>query len=707
MYISQGLKFMKLIGKRLKYILENSSLNSNLKVDHYGREAVLAGYTIGLKVKHSKGFVISSFAFDDYILESGLAGKITKILSTVRPLIKESARDASEQITNLIFSSEIPETLLKEYEQVVGRLFSSLENVALKIRISHVMPEYVVPNDNFELFFLSSVNSFATSLKRSISEIFSTEAIELRVNSYYKGVITSAFLVQLVQKPEISGRVFFESRNSIAIEAYYGITKPDNFVDTYRYDVSLNKIVERNVYPQVFMDIFNGVDEKGRIKKSTVEVSKEWQSSQKLVDRFQTEIFSSFLEIHKKLHKPICLDFLVCSGEIFIDKIEVMSSYDNKVQEVDTYVMSQLKMDEQSTTTVKDQKDQKDQNDQKEKEPSISELVEEINAVVKGQKGQLELSEVGVDIPRKESLEIFLDIDDDEVPHNVAYRRSYSEVSELEVKDRIFETDLYLELSRLTASRISALRIFVGSLVDGTELILSHGVLPEEVSDVAEKTNLIDKFALHIFTASKSVKKCVYIISDMGESEFNLLGRDAVYSTGEERLLRVPESLEFEASVIKRSRNVYNVRNISICIPSVRSIKSISEIKRALYSKGIRRSSNLEIFAEISYPSVIFQLQQINSELVDGIVLNLNKMYAFYYNRPKPDREDLDKFADMINDISKLMFDKSIKCFILGSDIDVELVELIDISKLEAIVFANIPNDGLLERIWQKGRKVK
>ena len=79
-----------------------------------------------------------------------------------------------------------------------------------------------------------------------------------------------------------------------------------------------------------------------------------------------------------------------------------------------------------------------------------------------------------------------------------------------------------------------------------------------------------------------------------------------------------------ELEVIKSVRNKYGYKNLSLMIPFVRTPSELVEIKKIISSSGIKRSSTMNIFLDISLPSNIIMIDEFLDVGVDGININID-----------------------------------------------------------------------------------
>jgi pyruvate,water dikinase len=88
------------------------------------------------------------------------------------------------------------------------------------------------------------------------------------------------------------------------------------------------------------------------------------------------------------------------------------------------------------------------------------------------------------------------------------------------------------------------------------------------------------------------------------------------YLENEEFLRRV-------LKIVKRIRNVYKKRNVSLGIHAPMNGDKMREFKKTLSSVGLRRSSTFNVYAVIDNPTEIILVDEIVKAKIDGILLNM------------------------------------------------------------------------------------
>jgi len=92
---------------------------------------------------------------------------------------------------------------------------------------------------------------------------------------------------------------------------------------------------------------------------------------------------------------------------------------------------------------------------------------------------------------------------------------------------------------------------------------------------------------------------------------------------------RLTKSLDFTRrtlSIVKRLRNTYKSRNVSLGIHSPMSGSMLSELKKEISSLGLRRTSTFNVFVVLDKSSETVLVQDIVSAQIDGIIINAKRI---------------------------------------------------------------------------------
>jgi hypothetical protein len=86
------------------------------------------------------------------------------------------------------------------------------------------------------------------------------------------------------------------------------------------------------------------------------------------------------------------------------------------------------------------------------------------------------------------------------------------------------------------------------------------------------------------------------------------------------------ELLKRTIKIVKRIRNIYKKRNVSIALHSPMNEDVMKEFKKQLSGEGLRRTSSFKVYAILDNPSEIILADDILNTKIDGLILNIPRI---------------------------------------------------------------------------------
>lgn len=650
-----------------------------------GREAMDLAFLVKENIPIPASFIISTIAFDEFLVENNLVGHIAKELKSVRPFIKQSASDASAKIKKLILLSKLPDELRAQLEFTYSQMSRDNLSPIVTMITSNIIDEKYIPAEQSvqQEILLQGVDDLEYQVKLTWCKLFSSEALEFRANSYYKGDISVGIIVQKLVRSEVSGITNSATSNSdeeIEVKAIYGVTS-DNFydvADTYLLDKSTLKVINKHVLPQSSMLIHNLKDNQ-KDPYTSVELSSTWSKKQKLEDEMVILIARTARKIESLFSQHVVVKWGVESGEVYvlgldplvIEKTTKQAPIEKMIEIDKSKKNNEVDLDKLAEEVM----EIVEKEEQANKEPVVTKIKEEEIAP----EPKIEFPEFQKDVlPEDESLKY--------------------------IDDFLLKQALLIDISKMNSKHLSALQYFTGSFYDGTEMLLNNNILPEEhTTNQTTLINLLEKFTLDLSTASRCAihKPLIYQLSSISQLELKLLGVDEnkyKYNL-DERFIDYPESLSLEVMAIKKARITKNCRNINICIPSLRNLSNLEDIEKVLSLTGLKRASNFRIYAEVSIPSFIFELDRIKKNKIDGIVVNYSKLLKSLTFRNELREVDHEIGFRMLELLQTLAKEKNLEFIVRLTNYSVELIKYLDKLNPQQIIFTNIPSQEVIKTL--------
>lgn len=601
-------------------------------------------------------FIITTFAFDHFVESSELTDKIIKELSNVQPLVEKSAIEASSNIQELILNARIPSTILNPIKQAYENLSETPNRPLIQIIPSNVFDSMYVPDTSFTFEMTQgNFDEIELIVKQGWATLFSSNALELRANQYYQGNLSIALVCQRLVNSEATGTIILSDDN-IVIKATYGLYSLDNLIfDKYIVSKSKNEVLKREINPQEVMLVRNRATSYSE-KTKEIKLSEEWSKRQKISDDLIKSISQKFKEAIDG-NTFSSATWAVEAGIIYFLDFGYEVSYD----------VADLVKD---PSTTKDEKN----------EFSIKPLAPRVSKITPSK-----------DLKLKEKVNLI--------------------------------TKQYIDITNLESDLIESAGVLDGKLFDGTDNILEKGILPEEKfndKNILEASNYINSSSLRLTTLAKlsNNSPLLYKLSAIGNNEQKLLATDENDYIFDERFIDKPESLIIETMIIKKCRNANNMKNISVLISKTRSRENLSIIKRIMAEKGLRRSNSFKLYAEIAFPSLIYELNNISLDLIDGFVVNVEEVLSLHTYRSIIRNQDWDIFVSILDEIINRK-DKNLPLsFYLANSTPEEVLDEIISKNPESIIWKGVPSKQVLEKISEfesqivtnltrTGRKIK
>ncbi len=268
------------------YIL-NTSRISESELELAGERALNLSSLAKIGAPTPSGFVVTSKVFDDFLFANNLIPEITNINAhLMRGQI--SPKRAHVLIKNLIAKGSFPNLILEMLYRAHNLLVVD-KNVTLQLFPSALNPQLKESMFNAEkqLIAVEGFEDFLIKLKSVWLQLFTPEVLEYRVKTKYKGIISTAVVVNKFVQPEISGTAYtlsVENANPDIIElrSIYGIGHEvvwkEDFSDRYLYQRSTEQLLGKTVNKQGWMLVLKNS------KLQKLQISPSRQKEQKLND---------------------------------------------------------------------------------------------------------------------------------------------------------------------------------------------------------------------------------------------------------------------------------------------------------------------------------------------------------------------------------------------------------------------------------------
>jgi len=306
------------------YILNVGQISEH-ELELGGEKALNLGNLSKLGAPISKGFILSSQAFDDFLFANGLIPVFSEINRKVLRGEINSAK-AEQEISKMIFSAKYPKllgemlyrayVLLVENKKMPVQIELSSLNTHLKDSVS------IVPQD---LVIASSFEEVANAIKMTWIKLFGRTAIDFRKDTKYKGILSTAIVINKFVQPELNGSIYTlgidnANPNITEIRAMYGLAheqiEKNNFVDRYLFKKDTEEIVGRYVNEQDWMLILKNN------KLGKLSISPKRGKNQKLTDQQIHRLANTTTKLKAYFNNELKIEWIYASGKFTFTGLE-------------------------------------------------------------------------------------------------------------------------------------------------------------------------------------------------------------------------------------------------------------------------------------------------------------------------------------------------------------------------------------------------
>jgi phosphohistidine swiveling domain-containing protein len=317
--------------QRKQYVLSISNL-TNATTDVVGQFAYDLERIQLLGVNTPNGFVITTHAFDDFLIANDLLDYISPRINDIDYDDKNSIKQASEEIIHIIKTAIMPplisEPILQAYSGLSGfyEAFIAIKKSAINEFLNE--ESYTQP---VSFYNIAGKDMLLAKVKELWARLFTPEALLYRGNNGYEGYLTEAIVVQKMLQSEVSGKLFSVDQvnldpSLIEVQAFFGLDDAhlwkDMNPDSYFVNKKSEEIVEKKIVGQDWMLVRKGKSsDKNPIIK--IPISKLWQKKQKLEDKYILSLARYAKMLEEAFHKDIEAEWDYEGGKTYISSFTI------------------------------------------------------------------------------------------------------------------------------------------------------------------------------------------------------------------------------------------------------------------------------------------------------------------------------------------------------------------------------------------------
>lgn len=622
------------------------------------------------------GFVITATAYYDFLKQNNLERKIEHLLNTINYARDDSLNQVSKHIKKLILEGAIRESLTEsifdEYEKL-GK------NTLVAIRSSATSEDsktasFAGQNETFLNVRGEAV--IAEKVRLAWASLFSPRSIfyrhEKKISHFKMGI---ALVVQKMVEAEVSGVIFTidpvsGGKSKIVIEAVFGlgeyIVQGTLTPDHYEVDKKTFAIINKRVETQNVMLKRDGAENK------RVHVPLLKRKRQKLHDAEIVALAKVAREIERHYYFPQDIEWAREKDETFIVQTRPITTIGLKITDQDQTHIQHLKSKLEHPILIGDPAS-----------PGIGTgHVRKIDGA--GQISKVKPQEILVAkftnpdfVPAmKRSAAIITEqggrtshaaivARELGIPAVVGAHRALSVLNDNEIvtvngkTGEVFKggfirpvvnpiyrysaiktaTKLFVNLAVPEIARKVSLENVDGvGLLRAEFMIAEIGVHPKKMIRDGKSSEFVEKLSAGIGDICKSFypRPVLYRTTDFKTNEYRALSGGKQFEPQEAnpmlgyrgafRYIHDPQVFKLELKAIKRVRERMGFNNLSVIIPFVRTVKEFAEVKKIIFSEGLRRSHTFKLFMMAEVPSNVILIEDFIKEGLDGISIGSNDL---------------------------------------------------------------------------------
>lgn len=655
-------------------------------------------YNLGIPVPN--GFVVTSDAYFKFIADNNLKPQIQNILKTTNVNNPDELLTASKKIEALIkktpLSKELSLEIMKAYKQLSD--YGGLKNVPVAVRTSATAEDSA--EDSFagqgETFLnvIGEVN-VAHRIRDCWASLFTPRSIFYQVKKHYDHFkIGVAVPVQKLIESEISGIAFTvnpvsNDKNQIVIETIWGlgeyVVQGKITPDQYVIDKNNWTIISENHIEQKTQLI------KSQHETKEISVPKSKQNKKKINNATAIKIAKICQKLHNHYGKPQDIEFAIDRGKLYIVQTRPITTLITKPKNAAQNQISQ-KVDLQgdpaspgiATGIIKIIKSPKEINQVLKGQilvtsmttPDFVPAMKKVNGIITDKGGQTSHAaivsrELGVPcvVGTKTATKFFKDGDIvtlDGSTGQIWHGNLTSEVSthRSTIDDRSSNlktaTKVYVNLGEPDlAKTISQKNVDGIGLLRAEFMMAEIGIHPKRIIAQNQQKYFIDKLVSDLlkFCQSFNPRPVIYRATDFKTNEYRHLKWGHLYEPEESnpmlgfrgacRYISSPEVFLMELEAIKQVRNKYDLKNLWLMIPFVRTPKELSDVKKIIAGAGLLRSPSFKLLMMVEIPSNIILLDEFIDVGIDGISIGSNDLTMLTLGLDRDNSEVAQNFNEL------------------------------------------------------------
>ena len=654
-------------------------------------EMVNAGFPV------PEGFIVSSFAYFQFLRQNKLITQISQLLSTVNYDRQESLIQVSAHIKKLIIQGKMSDTLIKEINNSYIKLSGAFKNALVAVRSSATAED--LPTASFagqqETFLnVQGEANLLQKIKEGWASLFEPRAIfyrhEQKFDHFRVGI---AIVVEKMVESEQSGVMFTidpvtNDKSKIVIEAILGLGEfivqgrvtPDHYEVTKKNFELVNKVISHQE------EMLKKVDNKNK----EIKLSEKDGSHQKISEKHIIELAKLGEKLEKHYYFPQDIEWAIEKDKVYIVQTRAITTSKSTKAQDESKISGKLQLllkgapaspgiasgAVQLVANIHDLNKvlQGDILVASQTNPDYVPAMKKAAAIVTDKGGRTSHAAI---VSRELGIPAVVGTEKATTTLNVGsivtvdgakgeiYKGAVlpsGHINETASKHTAIKTatHIYVNLAQPDlAEKIAAEQVDGIGLLRAEFMMADIGVHPMQMIKEGKKKVFVEKLAEQIamFCKPFNPRPVIYRTSDFKTNEYRGLKGGKEFEPEEPnpmlgfrgafRYIHNPEVFKLELEAIKLVRNKMDYKNLHVMLPFVRSVKELIEVKHLMIEHGLERNHNFKLWMMVEIPSNVILLEDFIKAGIDGVSIGSNDLSMLILGTDRDNSEVANAFDEL------------------------------------------------------------
>jgi pyruvate,water dikinase len=235
------------------------------------------------------------------------------------------------------------------------------------------------------------------------------------------------------------------------------------------------------------------------------------------------------------------------------------------------------------------------------------------------------------------------------------------------------------------ASSLSQTNVDGVGLLRAEFILAQIGIHPKKAIQDGKKSDYIKKLAQDVGEICRAFypRPVLYRATDFKTNEYRNLSGGKQFEPQESnpmlgyrgafRYVHDPEVFKLELKAIRKIREKMGYTNLNLMIPFVRTVKEFVDVKKIIFSEGLRRSHSFKIYMMVEVPSNVVLIEEFIKTGLDGVSIGSNDLTMLMLGIDRDNEEVATEFDERnpavlwaIEKVIKVCHENSVQVSICG-----------------------------------------